>query len=137
MEDLDSFDVDEPVRRRILLIDDDRLIAEMYAAALGRSGNDVRVAVGGLAGLAAAREADFDLVLLDIAMPDLDGMEVLARLRDEARTQRWPVVMFTNSDDTALRNRACHLGARDYVVKTSIMPMALADFVVTWTNTCG
>ena len=135
MADSEPLNADEGHPLRVLLIDDDQLIAEMYAIALRRSGYDVRIAPGGVAGLVDAREADFDLVLLDIAMPDMDGMDVLARLRNDARSQAWPVVMFTNSDDLALRIKAHHLGARDYVVKSSVMPKDLPGLVVRWMST--
>lgn len=135
MADFEPLDADEPQPLRVLLIDDDQLIADMYAIALRRSGYDVRVAAGGVAGLMQAREADFDLVLLDVAMPDVNGMDVLVRLQEETRTRMWPVVMFTNSDDLALRIKAHHLGARDYVVKSSVLPKDLPELVVRWVGT--
>src|SRR5947209_12543658 len=63
----------------------------MYASVLRLSGHEVQVAHDGTAGLKAAREGDFDLVLLDIRMPGRDGMSVLAELAQDTHSREWPV----------------------------------------------
>ena len=122
---------------RILLIEDETSIAEMYTSVLRLSGHEVQVAHDGTAGLKAAREGDFDLVLLDIRMPGRDGMSVLAELAQDTHSREWPVVMLTNFDDPALRSRAGELGARDYLLKSKVMPRQLAELVPGWARTCG
>ena len=109
----------------------------MYATVLRHYGYDVRIALDGIAGLQAAREADYDLILLDIRMPGVDGMTVLAELRQDEHTRNWPVVMLTNFDDPNLRARARDLGARDYLLKSRVMPKQLAELVPGWAKTCG
>ena len=117
---------------RILLIEDEASIADMYAAVLRMHGHEVRIEPDGAAGLQAAAVADFDLVLLDIRMPRMDGVEVLTELMAGQRTKRWPIVMLTNYDDPELRQRTRELGARDYVIKSQLIPALLATRVNVW-----
>jgi CheY-like chemotaxis protein len=109
----------------------------MYASILRIHGHQVRVEADGTAGLLAAAEADFDVVLLDIRMPHMDGMDVLAQLMGGERTRTWPIVMLTNYDDPELRERARDLGARDYLVKSQLMPAQLVAKVSVWAATSG
>ena len=122
---------------RILLIEDETSIADMYASMLRHFGHEVRIERDGAAGLAAAVEEVFDLVLLDIRLPQMDGMDVLVALAHDERTRERPVVMLTNYDDPDLRRRARDLGARDYLVKSQVMPKQLAERVRVWATTCG
>jgi DNA-binding response OmpR family regulator len=117
---------------RILLIEDEASIADMYAAVLRMHGHEVRIEPDGAAGLQAAAVADFDLVLLDIRMPRMDGVEVLTELMAGQRTKTWPIVMLTNYDDPELRQRTRELGARDYVIKSQLIPALLATRVNLW-----
>jgi DNA-binding response OmpR family regulator len=109
----------------------------MYASMLRLHGHAVRVEVDGAAGLRAAAETEFDLVLLDIRLPLIDGMHVLTELLGNERTSGWPIVMLTNYDDPALRSMAHAAGARDYLIKSRVMPRQLAELVVEWVTSCA
>ena len=107
---------------RILLAEDDLSIADGIRASLRRGGHAVdHVADGGLAD-AALRDHDYDLLVLDLGLPTLDGSEVLRRLRH--RGTGMPVLVVTARDGLAERIRVLDLGADDYLVK----PFALAEF---------
>ncbi len=99
---------------RVLLIDDDPKLVALLARGLAFEGFDVVTAEDGEAGLSTVRDRQPDLVLLDIAMPGLDGFEVCRRLR---AAHDVPVIMLTARDDVADTVIGLNLGADDYVVK--------------------
>ena len=101
---------------KVLYIDDDAGLRRLAARALGRLGYDVTGADGGVAGLACAAEARFDLIAIDHYMPGMDGLATLAALR--ARGDATPVVYVTGSDEGRIAVAALKAGAADYVVKT-------------------
>lgn len=84
------------LRLRILLADDDAPSREVAAMLLRARGHDVRTAHTGRAAVAAARADPFDVILMDVEMPDLDGVEATATLRADARTARIPIVALTS-----------------------------------------
>jgi len=122
---------------RILLIEDDADIAEMYRWRLQKDGYQVEWSEDGLKGLAAAFETLPDLVFLDIRLPQLDGIEVLRRLRAERRTRRIPVVVITNYDDPRIKYEARELGAMEYLIKSRVTPTAIATAVTKWLKRTG
>jgi DNA-binding response OmpR family regulator len=99
---------------RALLIDDDRRLSEHLGAYLSPHGVELVHAADGPSGLARLRDASFDLVLLDLTMPGMDGLEVCRRIRD---TSRIPVVMLTARGDETDRVVGLELGADDYLPK--------------------
>ncbi|MFD7901603.1 response regulator transcription factor [Kitasatospora sp. NPDC059722] len=102
---------------RILVIDDDPTVAEVVAGYLTRAGHLVDRAADGAEGLALARSAPPDLLVLDLMLPGLDGLEVLRRLRASAEGAGLPVVLLTAKGDEADRILGLELGADDYVTK--------------------
>ena len=107
---------------RILIIEDDAAIADAIGAALSEAGHAVdRLANGRLAD-AALRDHPYDLVVLDLGLPDVDGIELLRRLR--SRADAVPVLVATAREELEERVRALDLGADDYLVK----PFALREF---------
>ncbi|MFA5954853.1 MAG: response regulator [Patescibacteria group bacterium] len=113
-------------RRAVLLVEDDVPIAEMYAAELSLSGFDVVVANDGQAGLVAAVTNKPDIILLDIILPELDGYEVLKKLRGSEKTRDIPVILLSNLSQPEQLERGKELGAVDYLVKANHVP---ADIV--------
>src|ERR1700736_2757501 len=101
-------------RSRILVVDDDAHIVSSLRRALVYEGYDVLTAADGVEGLARARETPPDLVILDVMMPGLDGIEVCRRLRAEGEVA---ILMLTARDGTADRVRGLDSGADDYLVK--------------------
>jgi DNA-binding NtrC family response regulator len=101
--------------KSILIIDDDALIRKTLSAHLSRQGFDVQTAEDGESGLRKHGEMCPDLVLLDIRLPDTDGLDVLRRIRE--KTGRATVVMMTAYDDMKTTVEAIKLGAFEYLVK--------------------
>jgi two-component system, OmpR family, phosphate regulon response regulator OmpR len=99
---------------RLLLVEDDPRLAEMLAEYLGEAGFRVEVATLGSAALARLADADFDCVVLDLSLPDMDGLDVCRRLRSKSDT---PVLMLTARGDATDRIVGLELGADDYLPK--------------------
>ncbi|MGS0998691.1 response regulator [Rhodanobacter sp. UC4451_H18] len=107
---------------RILLVEDDPSIAEGIRASLRQGGHAVDHVADGSQADAALRDHGYDLLVLDLGLPGLDGSEVLQRLR--RRGKGLPVLVVTARDGLAERIRVLDLGADDYLVK----PFALSEF---------
>jgi two-component system, OmpR family, response regulator MtrA len=107
---------------RVLLVEDDSSIRTVVTMGLRDAGMRVTAAGTGREGLDHARGAAFDAVLLDVMLPEVDGMEVLRALRRDSRV---PVVMLTARSDTVDVVVALELGADDYVTK----PFQMAELV--------
>ncbi|MGI9823168.1 MtrAB system response regulator MtrA [Agromyces sp. Marseille-Q5079] len=99
---------------RVLVVDDDTALAEMIGIVLRTEGFDPVFCGDGSGALAAFREAKPDLVLLDLMLPGIDGIEVCARIRAESGT---PIIMLTAKSDTADVVKGLESGADDYMVK--------------------
>jgi two-component system, chemotaxis family, chemotaxis protein CheY len=103
--------------KRVLIVDDSETIRTKTATALSRAGFEVLEAADGIQGLACATDNDVDVVLLDVNMPGLGGIEVLEQLLSNPRTAKIPVLMLTTEANLSLIERAKSLGARGWMVK--------------------
>jgi CheY-like chemotaxis protein len=104
--------------KKILVIDDDENLCAAVKRGLESFGKyEVSVAGGGKAGLKAGRKLRPDLILLDIIMPDLDGLSVLKKLRQNEKTRFIPVVMLTGVQDQEAKEQASYEYAEQYVTK--------------------
>jgi DNA-binding response OmpR family regulator len=110
--------------QHILTIDDDPAVTSLLKRGLSYEGYRVDVAASGEMGLALARERPPDLVVLDIMMPGINGLEVLRRLR--AADDRLPVIMLTAKDAPSDQINGLEAGADDYVVKPFTFEVLLA-----------
>lgn len=116
--------------RRILFVEDDRFIADMYRIGLEAGGWEVVVAYDGEAGLRQALEDPPSLILLDLLLPRMDGIDVLRRLREDPRTRHLPVLIVSNASGLGGRDEEAHrLGIEDWMVKANTTPAALAKRV--------
>lgn len=112
-------------KKKLLLIDDDVRLKTLLVLTIG--GHYVFLQAGnGEEGIRLARDEKPDLVLLDVAMPVMDGFEVLRRLKDDGATRETPVLMLTGRDSPDDIRRARELGAGDYFTKP-FSPIALLD----------
>ena len=101
----------------ILVIDDEKDLIELLSYNLGKEGYDVIVANDGQSGLDVVKKHRPDLVVLDIMMPGLDGLQVCQRLRADPRTGRVPIIMLTAKATETDRIVGLEVGADDYVTK--------------------
>lgn len=99
---------------RILLIEDDQRLAEMVKNYLGAAGFSVTIAARGQAGIALEARETFDALVLDLMLPDMDGLEVCRRIRARSQT---PILMLTARGDAMDRVVGLEIGADDYLPK--------------------
>ena len=111
---------------RVLVVDDDPDIRVALIEALKIAGYEVGGAATGAGALAACKQQCPDLVLLDQMLPDIDGLEVCRRLRDDPATARVPIVFVTARTDEKARVRGLAAGADDYVIK----PFSTAELLL-------
>jgi two-component system response regulator ResD len=112
------------VRGSVLVVDDEPTIAEVVSRYLERAGYDTRVAADGPQALELAADARPDLVVLDLMLPGMDGLEVMRRIRGEDR-DHVAVILLTAKGEESDRVIGLRLGADDYVVK----PFSPAELV--------
>ena len=115
---------DKPAR--VLVVDDVELNRSMLSRRLGKRGYDVEVAEGGAEALEMIGEKDFDIVLLDIMMPEVSGYDVLEAVRKEKSPLELPIIMATAKDQGEDVVSAFKLGANNYITKPIDFPVALA-----------
>ncbi|CAN5713345.1 adenylate/guanylate cyclase domain-containing protein [soil metagenome] len=101
----------------LLVVDDNPLNRDLLSRQLARKGYEVATADNGTAALQLLEEQSFDLVLLDILMPGIDGVEVLRRIRQQVRLADMPVIMTSSLDEIDSVIRCLEIGAADYVTK--------------------
>ena len=118
-----------PLQPRVLMVEDHPDIADLYQLKLQLEGYRVAVASDGEAALSMARSLMPDLILLDMHMPLLDGLQVLAALRDDETTDGVPVVVCSEDDSPQLMKEARRLGAVAYLVKANLLPSRLSQTV--------
>lgn len=105
-------------RRRILMIDDEIDLCKMVKRNLELMGDfEVEIATDGPHGLGAAERFKPDLIVLDVLMPDMDGLQVLERLKKNTNTIRIPVIMMSAKRDDVSKMKAAELYDEDYLSK--------------------
>ena len=117
--------------KKILCIEDEHFISELYVRALTKAGYDVTVVVDGQEGLAKAQTDQFDLILLDIMVPTITGTEILHRLRDPAQTPALhsKIIITTNLEQGEEGRAAIEKLADGYIIKAEITPRQLVEFI--------
>ena len=110
-----TFVLDEPLR--ILVVDDDPILREFACVYLATPAAAIETACDGAAARTLLAQAAYDLVLLDIEMPHLDGFTLLAEMKSSERFRHLPVIMLTGHDDVASIDRAYQLGAHSFATK--------------------
>src|SRR5512134_2050716 len=112
-----DFRVENPSEAKILMVDDDAAIVDLMSTVLERQGFQFFSASDGVEGIEKAKAVQPDLIILDIAMPRMDGFETCRQLRADNGTQRVPVVMFTGLSERGLRIKGLMAGANDFLTK--------------------
>ncbi len=106
-----------PFKAKILIIEDDTPVAMMMVNVLSRAGCDVRVANTGQKGMELARENKFDLITLDVDLPDISGFEICSELKQRHLSYHTPIVFVSGRPCENDRQRGLDLGAVDYITK--------------------
>ena len=119
--------------RTVLCIEDERFISELYTRALTKAGYKVTVEADGNKALAAAQTNQYDIILLDLMVPNLTGIEILRALRDPARVPplKSKIIITTNLEQREDVRADIEKQADGYLVKAELTPNELAAFVDT------
>ncbi len=104
-------------RERILVVDDEEDLLELVSYNLGREGFRLECVATGEAALAAARKNLPDLIVLDLLLPGVDGLEICRRLKNDERTRHIPIIMLTAKGDESDMVTGLEMGADDYMTK--------------------
>jgi len=113
--------------KKILLVEDEKTLLEMYEYCFSQAGFQVFLSSDVKHGLKLAKKEKPDLILLDILLPEEDGIYFLEKLRKNKKTALLAVVVFSNYDIPKLKEQAFKLGAKDYLLKTSYTPKEVVE----------
>lgn len=121
----------QPNGMRVLCIEDEVFIGELYTRAMSKAGYEVQVELDGKQGLALAQTNQYDIILLDLMIPNLSGTEVLHALRDPRQTPelKAKIIITTNLEQREDVRAAIEQQADGYIVKANITPHELVDFL--------
>ena len=115
--------------KKILIIEDEEIIYSLLQKKLAEEGYKVSIATNGVEGLVKMKEANPDLVLLDIIMPEKGGFEVMEEMQRDESLRGIPVVVISNSGQPVELDRAKELGAKDWLIKTEFDPQEVIEKV--------
>jgi len=111
----------------ILIIEDDPILSKMYTEKFTTEGFNVIAALDGESGLDMAVSNKIDIILLDVMLPRISGIDLLKKLRDHETGKNTLVVVLTNLADPEEKKRALDLGVKDYLVKAMQNPAQVVD----------
>jgi len=122
------------MKKKILLIEDDELIREMYEGELKKAGFEVSAVTTGEEGLKTLEQETFDLILLDIMLPGINGLEILKQLKQNPKMRNLKVVLLTNLGQETVIKQGFELGATGYLIKAAYNPDQIVQEVKNFTS---
>ena len=114
-------------KKKIMVVEDDVFVMDIYHTKLEQEGFQVIEAANGLEAIKKLEEVIPDVMLLDILMPYMDGLEVLEKIKADDRFKNIPVVLLTNLSQKEEVNKGLKLGANDYLIKSHFTPSEVLD----------
>jgi two-component system sensor histidine kinase and response regulator WspE len=124
-------------RRRVLVVDDSLTVRELERKLLDQAGYEVEIAVDGLDGWNAVRAGEFDLIITDVDMPRMDGIELVKLIKKDERLARLPVMIVSYKDREEDRERGLEAGADYYLTKGSFYDDTLQQAVANLIGTAS
>jgi DNA-binding response OmpR family regulator len=120
-----------PNGKKVLIIEDEQFISELYIRALTKAGYEVKVIVDGEQALTEAQTNNYDVILLDIMLPNLTGNEILRRLRNTEETPalKAKIIITTNLEMSEEDRAAIESHADGYIVKAEVTPKEMVTFL--------
>ncbi len=116
-------------KTKVAIIEDDMAIVQMYRTKFENEGYDVATASDGGSGLELIESFEPDIILLDLMMPNMTGLDMLSKLRNQPTGRNAKVVVLTNMGDTETATRVYKMAADDYIVKAEMTPKQVAERV--------
>jgi DNA-binding response OmpR family regulator len=109
-------------KKTILLVEDDSFVSDIYQMKIESEGFDIIVAENGLEAIKRLEKKIPDLILLDIVMPYMDGIETLKKIKKEEKWKKIPIILLTNLSEKEKIQEALGMGADDYLIKSHFTP---------------
>ena len=119
-------------KKKVLIVEDEELLCEMYREVFEKEGFLVVTASSGKEAVKVAQDAKPDFVLLDILLPEENGIYFLEQRKLHPSLSSIPVMAFSNFDEPNIKKRAFDLGVKDYIIKTNYVPQDVVDKVKTY-----
>ena len=114
---------------KVLLVEDDGFLVKMYETKFALEHFDTDVTEKGKEVVRMARENQYEIILLDIILPEMDGWQILEKLKADEKTKKIPVILLTNLGQEKDMEKGLALGAADYLIKAHFTPAEVVDKV--------
>lgn len=114
-------------KKKIMIVEDDSFVMDIYQTKLEQEGYEVVGAANGVEALKKLQEIRPDLILLDIIMPYMDGLEVLKKIKDDQGLRNIPIILLTNLSQKEEIDKGLGLGADDYLIKSHFTPSEVLE----------
>ena len=124
----------KPTKKKILLVEDDSFLADIYKTSIENSGIEVTYAKDGAEAIKEMIERQFDLIVLDLLLPKMDGFEILKKAKENIRFLNTPIIVLSNLTGEDDIEKALSLGAKDYFIKTRFEPKDIVKKIKTILN---
>ena len=115
--------------KKILIVEDDAFIRDIYGVKFTNEGFDVILAENGIEAVRKLEDVTPDVILLDMIMPYMDGMEVLKKIKDNQAWKSIPIIMLTNISEKEKINQGKEFGVNEYLIKSHFTPAEVVDKV--------
>ena len=106
----------------ILIIEDDKFLRELLSRKLEKSGFNISMVIDGEEALRKIKEEEYEIILLDLVLPGVDGFEILKEIKKNPKTSKTPVIILSNLGQQEEVERGLRLGAVDYLIKAHFTP---------------
>ncbi|OGM12706.1 hypothetical protein A3A76_04295 [Candidatus Woesebacteria bacterium RIFCSPLOWO2_01_FULL_39_23] len=117
----------EEGKKKVLIIEDDPFLLKIYQEKFTGEGFDVVTAEDGVEGLRLAKEGNLNIVILDILIPKLSGVDLLLKLREDDKGKTLPVIALTNLTQPEEQQKVMTLGVKEYLVKSDYTPNQVVE----------
>ena len=114
-------------KKKILIVEDDNFVAEVYLAKLTEMGYEAILAQNGEEGLAALKKDKIDMILLDILMPIMNGVEMLEEIKKREEWKNIPVILLTNVGEKESIQKVREMGVKNYLIKSHFTPAEVIE----------
>ena len=118
-------------KKKILIVEDDNFVAEVYSTKLMEMGYEIMVAQNGEEGLVSLKNNKIDLILLDIIMPVMGGIEMLEVMKKNEEWKKIPVILLTNVGEKESIQKVQEMGVKNYLIKSHFTPAEVIEKIET------